>query len=402
MGTTKIGIIREGKEPPDSRTPLVPEQARILSSKDPDIEIICESSSVRCYTDTEYLNSGIKVSKNISHCDIFLGVKEVPIHHLIPGKTYLFFSHTIKKQPQNRMMLKAILSRKIRLIDYECLIKDNRRVIAFGYWAGIVGTYNGLLGYGRKYKLYRLRRAYKCRGLEEILEETKKIKLPPVKIVITGKGRAGMGAAEMLDKSGIRRIEPELFLNRNFNEPVYTQIDVDDYHRRIDGKSFTIPEFFSHPDLFESDFTDYAKTADILISAIYWDPKAPILFSLDQMKKQDFRIKIIADITCDINGSIPSTKKASTIEDPFYDFDPFKNQVTKPFHKKNSITVMAIDNLPNELPRDASRDFGDQLVKNVFPELLTNNHSGMIKQATIAESGRLTPSYRYLSDYVNS
>ncbi len=400
MKLTKIGIIREDKNPPDSRAPIIPNQAKELKELFPDIDIRCQSSSNRCYTDTEYLEAGIDLASDVSDCDILLGVKEVPNKHLIPGKTYLFFSHTIKEQPYNQGLLRYILDKNIRLIDYECLAKNNKRVVAYGHWAGIVGAYNGLLGYGEKFGLFKIKRAHKCHDLLELKKELTKINLPDIKIVLTGKGRVGMGSLEILEATGIRKVSPGDFLKRSFKEPVFTQVDVDDYHQRIDGNPFDIPDFFIKPEVFESNFFEYAKEADLLISAIYWDPKAPELFTLKQMQKPEFRINLIADITCDIDGSIPSTQRASTIDEPFYDFDPFQNKIHSPFSNEKFITVMAVDNLPNELPRDSSRDFGKQLVLNVLPDLIENRPSELIKNATITENGRLTDNYQYLYNYV--
>ena len=400
MRITKIGIIREDKNPADSRTPLTPDQVMDIKSKFGSIDVFVESSPVRCYQDNEYAEPGIKVIETIKDCDIYLGVKEVPVDKLNSNKTYLFFSHTIKKQLYNRHLLQSILKKKIRLIDYECLVKDNKRVIAFGKWAGIVGAYNGLLGYGKRYNLFHLKRAYKCDGLEELKTELKKANFLPIKIVLTGKGRVGMGAAEILNFADIRKVRPVDFIDRSFSEPVYTQIDVDDYHRHKDGISFQLTDFFTDPGSYRSTFYDFAKSADILISAIFWDPKAPTLFSLKDMNGPDFRLKLIADITCDINGSIPSTQKACTIADPFYDFNPVKNKIMDPFSNEDNVTVMAIDNLPNELPREASKDFGNQLINNVLPDLLSNKPSDIIRNATITENGKLTKPFRYLSDYI--
>ncbi|MFC2125401.1 NAD(P)-dependent oxidoreductase [Bacteroidota bacterium] len=399
MKPTKIGIIREGKNPPDSRVPLIPEQARELKEQHPALDISCQTSLNRCYTDAEYIAEGINVVDDISDCDILLGVKEVLLNQLIPDKTYLFFSHTIKEQPYNQDLLRYILDNNIRLIDYECLVKDSKRVIAFGHWAGIVGAYNGLLGYGKRNGLFDLKRAKDCHDLLELKMELSKIDLPGIKILLTGKGRVGMGALEILETAGIRKVNPKEFLTRSFKEPVFTQVDVDEYHRRIDGKSFEISDFFQNPEAFESIFLQYAKEVDLLISAIYWDPGAPKLFTLEQMQDPDFKIKLIADITCDINGSIPSTQRACTIADPFYDFDPYNNLLHAPFSSEQFVTVMAVDNLPDELPRDSSHDFGNQLVENVLLDIISNNPSEMIENATITQNGSLTEKYQYLHNY---
>lgn len=398
----KIGILREGKTPIDRRVPLLPDQCKEVL-KNYNVSIYIQPSDIRCYSNKEYLDAGLTLKEDLSDCDILLGIKEVPPHLLIPGKTYLFFSHTIKKQPQNQKLLQAILEKKIRMIDYECL-KDaaGQRIIAFGRYAGIVGAYNGILLYGKKYKLYDLKRAYQCFDITEVKEELKKVKLPPVKIVITGSGRVGKGAAEVLQWLGIARVTPAEILESEFDKPVYSMLSSKDYHLPKEGEAgvWNSQDFYNYPEKYMSDFPKYLAKADIFIAGAFWNPKAPKLFSNEDLKNKNNSVKLIADITCDIGGSIPSTIKASTIYDPAYDYNPYSEGIEAPFSDEHNITVMAIDNLPGELPRDASRDFGVQLMKNVFPHLLKGEESPIIENGTIAKEGKLTPNYSYLEDYV--
>jgi len=400
MPTIKIAIIREEKIPQDTRTPITPIQAKLIKTRFPSIDICCQSSDMRCFSDDEYRSEGIEVVEDISHCDLFFGVKEVKIRSLIPDKTYFFFSHTIKKQPHNQQLLRTIVDQNIRLIDYECLTDEQGiRVIAFGRWAGIVGTYNALWTFGKKYGSYTIKRAYQCKDLKELHRELKKVTLPPVKILITGNGRVARGGLEILDAAGIKRVDAEQYLFQQFDKPVYCQIDVDVYTKRKDGSEFRFDHFFKHPEKYKSNFNTFTKTTDILIMAAYWDPSAPKLFELNEVKEDSFTIRVIADITCDINGSVPTTIKATTIEDPVYDFDLKKVNEIQAF-SDDQLSVMSIDNLPNELPRDASGAFGEQLIENVLPALMRGFDQPMIKNATIAERGDLTKKFEYLRDYL--
>jgi saccharopine dehydrogenase (NAD+, L-lysine forming) len=380
---------------------LLPDQCAEILNKYSGLSITIQPSDIRCIANSEYVSQDLKLDEDLSSCDILLGIKEVPVHLLIPEKTYLFFSHTIKKQPHNKHLLQTALEKKITLIDYECLTDSNgKRVIAFGRFAGIVGAYNGLLNYGKKFNLFELKRAYQCFDYTEIRQELTKVKLPPIKIILTGGGRVGSGAMEVLDACGIKKVSPDDFIQLKFEAPVYTQLNSRDYHKRKDNSEWNNDEFHAHPELYESTFKRFLSVTDILIAGAYWDPAAPNLFSKDDMT-HDFSIKVIADITCDIGGSIPSTIKPSTIYDPCYDYNPLTSGLEAPFSSEKNITVMAIDNLPGEIPRDASRDFGEQLIKNVLPYLLGPDPHGIIERGTICRDGFLMPDYKYLQDYVD-
>ena len=397
-----IGILKEAKVPVDNRTPLTPKQAAQAQDLFPQAKIFAQKSAVRCFSDREYAEEGIALTDDLRHCDALLGVKEVPPENLLDGKAYFMFSHTIKKQPYNRQLLREVVNKHIRLIDYECLVNETgQRIIAFGRWAGIVGAYNALWTYGKKQRLFDLRRAFECKDFVDLKTEFKKIKLPPIKIVLTGGGRVAKGSMETLDGSGIKEVSWRSFLNESFATPVYTQIDADIYTKRTDGRPFSFEDFFTHPHLFENNFRPFAQTADILIAAAFWDPRAPKLFSLDEMANLSFSIRVIADITCDINGSVPSTIRPCTISAPVYDFDPKARLEKKAFSSNEAVSVMAIDNLPNELPRDASEEFGSQLLSNVLPHFLSGDKSQIIANATIAENGHLTQRFQYLQDFVD-
>ncbi|REE05893.1 NAD(P)-dependent oxidoreductase [Marinoscillum furvescens] len=400
MTAVKIALIKEGKVPIDRRVALTPFQARQVKQTFPNVEVVAQRSDIRCFSDADYEKEGIELVDDVSDCDILLGVKEVPIPELIDEKTYFFFSHTIKKQPYNQKLLRYILDQNIRLIDYETLTDESgKRIIAFGRWAGIVGAYNGVLTYGRRYNLFDLKPAHQCFDLEELKTEYTKVKLPANKIAVTGGGRVAKGAMEVLHGMGIRKVSPGEFLQKEYDGPVFTQLNTRDYHRHKVGSNFSRHEFYSTPENYESDFLKFAQAADLLVAAAFWDPKAPVLFTREDILRNDFKIKVIADITCDIEGSIPSTKKPSTIEDPIYDYNPSDDEVEAPFSDEGNITVMAVDNLPCELPRDASESFGNELVHNVLPELLGDDSKKVIERATITLKGQLTPKYEYLTDY---
>lgn len=404
MQPLKVGVIREGKTPPDFRVPLTPKKCAETMATWPHVRLVVQSSPTRCFSDQEYRDLGVEVVESVDDCDILLGVKEVPTAQLLADKTYLFFSHTIKKQAYNRKLLQDVLRKNITLVDYETLTNANGvRVVAFGHYAGIVGAYNGLLTYGRKHGLYDLKPAHQCHDLEELLEEDYKLHpLPPIKIAVTGTGRVGKGAAELLDKMGIKRVPAYDFLYHEYAEPVYAALDSGDYHEHRDPhRPWHEPHYFQNPTEYVSTFWRFAKVADMLINCIYWDPKAPRLFTMDDLAQPWFRINTIADVSCDINGSVPCTRRASTIDEPVYDVNPRTGEEAPAYSRPENISLMAVDNLPCELPRNSSREFGRQLIDTVFPALLGGHDpDGRILRATIATGGQLTERYAYLSDYV--
>ncbi|MFN8417273.1 MAG: NAD(P)-dependent oxidoreductase [Cytophagaceae bacterium] len=396
----KWGIIRESKVPSDRRVPLLPYQCRALLDKYPKLSIVVQPSDVRCISNKEYTEAGITLQEDLSDCDVLFGIKEVPAHLLIPNKTYVFFSHTIKEQAHNQKLLQSILEKNITLIDYEALkdVKGNR-VIAFGRFAGVVGAYNTFLLYGKKYRLFDLKPAHKCFDRKAMEEEMKKIHLPPLKIVVTGRGRVGSGIQSILNHLKIREVSPTEFLNRTFSEAVYTVVSSKDYHQSKEGIAWDAQHFHAHPELYNSTFLPYAKAADILIAGAYWDQRGPMLFTVDQMKDPSFHIRLISDITCDINGSIPSTVKPTNIYDPAYDYNPFTRDLEAPFSDPRNITVMAIDNLPCELPRDASDDFGKQFMENVAADLIHYPYGDLIERCAVTKDGKLTEAFSYLKRY---
>jgi len=399
----KAGILREGKMPPDKRVPLTPQQCIEVQKKFPNVLIKVQPSSVRSFKDSEYSDLGIKLQENLNDCDVLLGVKEVRINDFIENKIYLFFSHTIKKQEYNRNLLQTVLARKVQLVDYEVLTnKEGFRVIGFGRFAGLVGAYNGLRTFGLREKLFDLKPAHLCNDLVEMYSELDKIELPPIKIALTGDGRVAGGVLEVLEHLKIERISPQNYLNESKQtNPVYTQLLPGNYVQRKDGNTFELMHFFNNPEMYENAFQHFAKSTDLLIASAFWNPKAPVLFTVEDAKQDDFRISVISDITCDIEGSIPSTKKASTIDDPFYDYNPETGELETAFSNMKNISVQAVDNLPCELPKDASLDFGRNLIDKVFPSLFGDDEDGVIERASITKDGKLTERFSYLQDFAD-
>lgn len=399
MQKIKIGVLREEKSPPDKRVPLTPLICSELVRKYPQVEIVVQPSKIRCYSDDEYVAFGITMQEDLSDCDVLMGVKEVPKENLLAGKKYFFFSHTIKKQPHNVKLMKALIEKKVQMIDYETLTdKNHNRIIGFGRYAGIVGAYNGILGYGLKYDLFRIKPANLCRDRAEMEEELKRVKLPNIKIVLTGGGRVANGAIETLSALRIRKVTAEEFLMASYREPVYCQLNPRDYVERPDDHNFDLNDFFKHPEHFVSKFVPYTKVTDLFISAHFWDPRSPKMFTKEDMKASDFHISVISDVTCDIDGSVPTTMRSSTIAQPFYGYNIIKDEEDLPFNK-DTVCIMAVDNLPCELPRDASDDFGKDLVERVLPNIILEDTDKVIERASICKDGKLTPGFEYLSDY---
>lgn len=396
----RIGLIREMKSPADNRVALTPVQCAEIQKKYPGISIVAEPSPLRCYTDAEYQAQGISLSNDLNDCDILLGIKEVQAAKLIPGKTYFFFSHTKKKQPYNQKLMHALIEKRIRMIDYECLTHiDEQRILGFGLYAGIVGAHNGLLTYGKKTGLYDLPAAHSVSSFNDMLKVYEQVKLPNIKIVLTGSGKVAAGILEVMTHFDIESVEPEDFLTHQYDYPVYTHLKGGDLYARKDNDLFSRDDFHAHPGAYKCLFSKYIPQTDILMNGIYWDKHIARLFEKADIQRNDWRVSVIADITCDIDGSVPINIGASTIADPVYGIDRKTGAQVAPFQStRNIIDVMAVDNLPNELPRDASQYFGAHFEKFILRELL-GGESDIIKRATICEDGKLTAHYEYLSDY---
>lgn len=394
----KIGIIKEGKIPADNRVALTPAQCKWLQATYPEIRLIAQRSGSRCFSDREYAMAGIELADSVEDCSILIGIKEVPPSDIIPGKKYLFFSHTCKKQPHNQKLLQTIIERGCTLIDYECLRHDDgQRIIGFGFFAGIVGAHNGIMAYGERTGAYHLKRVYQQKDFKTLIHTYFGLKLPNIKVVVTGSGRVAHGILEIMNLLGVIEVEKDDFVSREFSYPVYVQLKSSDLYRRKDGGPYNREHFHNNPHQYACVFENYLSHTDILMNGVFWDKNVPRLFEKEAIKENGFRIKTIADITDDANGSVPINVGDHTIEDPVYGIDKITFKKTLPY-LPNSVDVMAVGNLPNELPRDASKYFGEQLIKYVLPDLFKGD-SDIIKRATIVSEGRLTPAYDFLCGY---
>jgi len=394
-----FGIIRERKTPPDRRVVLSPTACQKVLSAYDEASITVEPSPIRIFSDDEYRNAGIDVEPDMAQCDVLLGVKEVPVEALIPDKKYFFFSHTIKKQPYNRKLLQAVLQKNIELYDHE-VITDGRgnRLVAFGRYAGIVGAYNGIRAFGIKNGLFNLPKAESLKDQQDLIHHLRQVTLPAIRILLTGKGRVGNGAREMLVGMGLTEVPVDEYLHQPATRPIFCQIDVMEYNKRKDGQSLGPQDFFDHPGDYISDFMRFAGVTDLYIAGHFYGQGAPYLFTREDVRQPGFRIGVVADISCDIDGPVATTLRASTIADPIYGYDP-RTASEIDFMKNGAIAVMAVDNLPAELPRDASEGFGTTFVNQVIPAFFNGDQDGILQRARMTRNGELTPRYAYLRDY---
>ena len=396
----RFGIIRERKNPPDRRVVLSPKACQNVLSAYPGAGITVEPSPIRVFTDAEYRQAGIPVADEMGECEVLLGVKEVPVEALIPHKKYFFFSHTIKKQPYNRKLLQAVLQKDIELYDHEVITDQNNiRLVAFGRYAGIVGAYNGIRAYGAKHSCFTLPGPETLKNREALIQVLKETPMPRAKVLLTGKGRVGNGAREMLQGMGMKEVTVAEYLDADFTEAVYCQIDVLDYNKRSDGRVLGLQDFFDHPGEYVSDFMRFARVTDLYIAGHFYGQGAPYLFTREDARQPDFRISVVADISCDIDGPVATTLRASTIADPLYGYAP-KTATETDYQKDGAIVVMAVDNLPAALPRDASEGFGTAFVNHVIPAFFNGDQDGILQRARMTQHGKLTPRYAYLQDYV--
>jgi len=397
-----IGILREEKIPPDNRVPLTPRQCHELSLRHPNLDIRVETSNVRCFRDDDYRKFGIGVQETVSDCDLLMGVKEVPVNKLITGKTYMFFSHTIKKQAHNKPLLQAILEKNITLIDYELLTDENgHRLIGFGWWAGIIGAHYALLMLGKKTGAYNLKPAMECLNLQELIDQYDEIRIPPAKFIVTGGGRVASGAIEIMHRAEIEEVSKADFFDKTFDKPVFVQLHSRDLYSHKDGLAFDDNHFYHNAGEYKSVFMSYLSKADVLIHCSYWDLNAMPLFTLNDLAIENFSMKIIADVSCDIPGPIPTTIITTSSKDPVYGYNITDGTIGKPY-EPGTIDVMSIPNLPNELPRDASRDFGKILMDSVIPGIIHLKDDPTVNRAIIAKNGTLMPAFSYLEDWVKS
>lgn len=397
----KIAIIKETKTPVDNRVALSPKQVADLNKRFPEHEIVVQTSDIRAFSDDEYRTEGVRVVDHVDDCDVLFGIKEAKIESLIPNKHYFFFGHIAKMQEYNRPLLQAFMQKHITFCDYEYLVDDNNiRVCAFGWWAGVVGVYYTLRGYGLKHKLYELPKPDRRFTLDQLFDALKNIELPKVKLMVTGAGRVSQGAQHVLDNIGAHKMTEEEYLSTDKVDKLsYCVADVDRLVKRKDGGAFSWNDFTHNAKEYESDFMRWAKQTDVLICAHFWGPEAPVYLSEEDLHSKDMRIRMIGDVTCDIKGSIKSTVRPATHDDPYYDYNPVTEQDEPAFSSPQNITEMAVDTCPNALAMDTSAYFGEMLTKHVFGPLLKGEHSEVIQRSMILMNGELTPKFSYLSGF---
>jgi alanine dehydrogenase len=393
-----IALIREGKTPPDNRVALTPAQCKWLKQNSQNIHILVQPSPTRCFPDKDYAQAGAILSEEIEKADILLGIKEVLKEQLIPNKTYLFFSHTKKAQLHNKPLMLEMVKKNITLIDYECLThEDGQRIIGFGFFAGIVGAHNGMMAYGERTGRFQLGRVKDVRDYRQLIHTYFGLKIPPIKIAVTGSGRVAHGILEIMNLMGIHEVEPFDYLHKTYQYPVYVHLKGRDLYERKDDGTYNRIDFHEHPQEYRCSFSPFIKHTDILMNGVYWDKAIAPLFTLEEFQSADFKIQTIADITNDEGGSVPINKGDSTIDEPTYGVDKNTLQKTAPYHP-NGVDIIAVGNLPNELPRDASRYFGEQLIKYILEDMIKGS-SPIIYRATILKDGKLTEPYMYLEEY---
>ncbi|MGB1360793.1 MAG: NAD(P)-dependent oxidoreductase [Alphaproteobacteria bacterium] len=399
----KIGILRENKVPHDFRVPFTPEQANEVKQKF-NVDVIVQPSPIRCFDDSEYQAQGIEVREDVSDCDILFGVKEVPVDDLIPNKTYVFFSHTIKKQEHNQKLMRALLDKNITMIDYEVLVGPNgQRLTAFGREAGIVGAYNALKVYGKRNGLFDIPLAHTLKDVNHLYDVVSNLPTLDINVMNTGAGgRVSGGVVSVLEKTSLKSVSAQEYLsNGKTQKGMFVALSPKDYIKRIDNSEMVETEFFADPSGFESNFLPYAEVSDIYVSGHFWDRRSSVFFDMNDIADKDkFPIEIISDVSCDLPGPIPTTLRETKLDNISYDVSRQTFNEEPVFNNKDNITITAVDNLPSSIPRDASSNFGASLINEML-EYYMGNDDGRIEKGTICKNGKLTPTFAYLQDYAD-
>ena len=407
-----LSILREARID-ENRTPFSPTQISNLLNKFSNLIIIVQPSKRRCFKDDDYLKAGAQITDDLSSADIIFGVKEVEISTLIKNKTYLFFSHTSKVRQYigqvikdkaiiyKKELLKEVIKKNITLIDYEN-IRDTSgegyRYLGFGRFAGIIGAYNTLNLYLKLNNKQQLPRAFEINNFEQVKKLISKQNFNKLKILLTGSGRASKGAIEMLKYANIRQVSVNDYLNKKYDEAVFSNISPTKHVERKDAKASSDQDYILNPHEYNSKVKNYLFDTDMFIACHYWDSKLPKLFSPKQTK--EFKsLKIIGDVTCDINGSVPTTIRSTSIAKPYYSINTISMKEIKLGNK--GIAVMAVDNLPSELPREASEEFGNSVISEILPYLIDED-DGRIDRATTASNGKFFPKFSYLNQFIKS
>ena len=406
-----LSILREARID-ENRTPFSPAQISNLLNKFSNLKIIVQPSKRRCFKDEDYLKAGAHITDDLSSADIIFGVKEVKLSTLIKDKTYLFFSHTSKVRQYigqiiedksiiyKKELLRKVIKKNITLIDYENVRNisgEGYRYLGFGRFAGIIGTYNTLNLYLKLYNKQPLPRAFEINNYEQIKKLISKQNFNKLKILLTGSGRASKGAIEMLKHANIRQVSINDYLNKKYDEAIFSNISAKKHVERNDGKASSYQDFILNPHEYNYKIKNYLFDTDMFIACHYWDPKFPKLFSQKEISKFK-NLKIIGDVTCDMNGSVPTTIRSTSIAKPYYSINTDSLKEIELGNK--GIAVMAVDNLPSELPRDASEEFGSGVISEILPYLIDQD-DGRINRATTALNGKFCSKFTYLNDFIN-
>ena len=396
----------------ENRVAFSPTQISYLLNKYSNLKIIVQPSKERCFKDKDYLKTGAQITDNLSSADIIFGVKEVDISTLIKDKTYLFFSHTSKVRQYigqvikdkaiiyKKELLKEVIKKNITLIDYENIRDasgEGYRYLGFGRFAGIIGAYNTLNLYLKLNNKQQLPRAFEINNYEQVKKLISKQNFNKLKILLTGSGRASKGAIELLKLANIRQVSINDYLNNKYDEAVFCNISAKKHIERKDGKDSSYQDLILNPHEYNFKVKNYLFDTDIFIACHYWDPKFPKLFSSKQIN--EFKnLKIIGDVTCDINGSVPTTIRSTSISKPYYSINTDSMKEIELGNK--GIAVMAVDNLPSELPREASEEFGNNVISEILPYLIDED-DGRIDRATTASNGKFFSKFSYLNNFIN-
>ncbi|KAJ2609943.1 hypothetical protein H4S08_003829, partial [Coemansia sp. RSA 1365] len=426
-----IGIRREDKNRWERRVALTPAHVRRLI-KETGARVLVQPSNTRIFNNASFERVGAVIEEDLSKADAILGIKEIPIDKLIPDKTYLLFSHTHKGQSYNMQTLQAFLDKNIRLIDYELMTDPNscKRLVLFGTHAGYAGMIDGLHGLGQRLlalgynsPLIHMGQAHVYPNLECVNTKLSHVAdiisdqgLPdaftPMLFTFTGAGNVTQGARAIFDKlphenvtvDELPSIARDRYNQRYKNRLLALQIGAQDYVERIAGGKYDREEYREFPDRYRSVFAEkIAPYTTMLVNGIYWESKYPRLMTTQDLaaiqRKRELKSKMlaIADISCDIGGSLEFMSHASTIDTPFFYVDAV-NSVEHKDIEKPGVQINSIDNLPTELPFEASKHFGDALYPYAKALATGNLADAVLHNAIICQNGSLEKRYQHLQD----
>ncbi len=433
-----IGIRREDKNEWERRVPLIPGDLGSLQ-RDQGMQFLVQPSPIRVFPDQEYQEAGAILQEDLSDAGIVLAVKEVPPDFLEEKKTYLFFSHTIKGQAYNMPLLQRVLDLKATLIDYERITDEqNRRLIFFSVHAGYAGTIETLRAWGLRMRhegvatpLADIKPAYEYQDLADAMAHVKEIGDridvgglgdygKPLIIGIAGYGNVSRGSQELLECLPVTEIQTgdlEQAAGAGLADigPLAKVVfhEEDMVEPRASEAQFVLQDYYQHPDNYRGVFSRHLPHLDVLLNTIYWEGRYPRLVTRKWAKSayaadKQPRLRVIGDISCDIAGGIELTVTATMPDEPCYVVDPESMQITPGVDGRGPV-IMAVDNLPCELPREASVSFSRAL-RDMMPDLAQADFSSgfetlilpaYLKKAVIAHRGELTPTYRYLRGFLD-